>query len=257
MKSVFAAVAVGSVLALVRPAVAQSQAAVCSMFTRTAQGVSNPGQSVYVRPGVTALNFAPSGETIQHLEVSNPEKVSINFDADIDSGTATMVFLRPLTGITIENLPSAPTTQLMVTTVTPGGERKLYPFTLVYSPNGKNCNIWSVHAETPGLPLIELPDRRRVKVEFVTMGLEMAARDGSMPYGNELRQRVKNFVGMVRNGETVVNSAAAAGISVSAIQELARKGYEAYRAGELSPSPVSANPDSEYGFAFPDPPAAN
>ena len=108
MKLVLTTVVVGSVLALAHPAPAQSQAAVCSMFTRTAQGVNSPGQSVYVRPGVTALNFAPSGETIQHLEVSNPEKVSINFDADINSGTATMVFLRPLTGLTIENLPSAP-----------------------------------------------------------------------------------------------------------------------------------------------------
>ena len=127
----------------------------------------------------------------------------------------------------------------------------------MYSPNGSNCNIWSVHAETPGLPSIELQDRRRVKLEFVTMGLEMAARDGSMPYGNELRQRAKNFLGMVRNGESIVNSAATSGISVSVIQELAQKGYDAYQAGEFSPSAVSAHPDSESGFAFPDGPAPN
>ena len=257
MKSFLSTVAVSSVLAIAYPANGQSEAAVCSMFTRTAQGVSAPVQAVYVRPGVTALNFAPSGETIQHLEVSNPEKVSINFDADINSGMATMVFLRPLTGITIENLPSAPTTQLMVTTVTPSGTRNLYPFTLTYSPNGTNCNIWSIHPETNELPLIELQDRRRVNIEYVTMGLEVAARDGSMPYGNDLRQRANNFLGLVKNGETIFNSAATSGISVSVIQELAQKGYDAYRAGEFSPSPVPAAPDSQYGFAFPDVEATN
>ncbi|MEM9566670.1 MAG: hypothetical protein AAF974_00040 [Cyanobacteria bacterium P01_E01_bin.34] len=210
-----------------------AQSAVCSMFSNAAL---QRNQQIYVRQGVTAIDFNPAGETVRHVEVSNPDKVSINFDGDIDSGYATTVFLRPVTGVTIPHLPQSPTTQVMVLTQDGAGQRKTYPFQLVYAPNGSDCSVWSIYPDTDGLPTIELADRRRVPVEYVTMGLAVAARDGSLPYDNPLRQRVESFLALVENGERVLPAAEQAGVSVAVVRDLAQKGYDDYRSGAASES---------------------
>ncbi|MGK7908448.1 MAG: hypothetical protein AB4040_14665 [Synechococcus sp.] len=222
----FAVVAFG--LLTVSPSKVKAESAVCSMFSTAAL---KRNQQIYVRPGVTAIDFNPAGETVRHVEVSNPDKVSVNFDGDINSGYATTMFLRPVTGVTIPHLPQGPTTQVMVLTQDGSGNRKTYPFELVYRPNGSDCAVWSIYPDTEGLPTIELADRRRVRVGYVTLGLEVAARDGSMPYDSPLRQRVKNFLALVENGERVLPAAEQSGVSVSLIRDLAQKGYDDYRQG--------------------------
>ncbi|MEM9315135.1 MAG: hypothetical protein AAGA95_10955, partial [Pseudomonadota bacterium] len=150
----------------------------CSKF---ASAIQRDGDEVFVRPGVTAIDFSPASEVIRHVELSNPEKVSLNFDADLSSGAASSLFLRPITGIEIPHLPSGTTTEMVVMTQNRQGNRRTYAFTLVYQPTENDCSVLAVHADTEGMPLVELSDRRRVPIEYVTMGLEVAARDGSLP----------------------------------------------------------------------------
>ncbi|MEO1133712.1 MAG: hypothetical protein AAFX40_13510 [Cyanobacteria bacterium J06639_1] len=213
-------------IALLSAPAAIAQTPSCSKF---ASVIQRDGHQVYVRPGVTAIDFNPAAEVIRHVELSNPEKVSLNFDADLASGSATSLFLRPITGIEIPHLPSSSTTEMMVMTQNRQGTRRTYAFSLVYQPTGADCSVLTVHADTPGLPLVELSDRRRVPIEYVTMGLEVAARDGSLPYEHPLRQRVQNFLGLVQNGEQILPASQQAGLSVALVQELAQKGFDDYR----------------------------
>ncbi|MEL7086777.1 MAG: hypothetical protein AAGM36_20040, partial [Cyanobacteria bacterium J06597_1] len=155
-----------------------AQTPTCSKF---ASAIQSNGHRVHVRSGVTAIDFNPTGEVIRHVELSNPEKVSLNFDAELDSGYASTIFLRPISGVNIPHLPSGPTTEMMVLTEDRQGGRQTYPFTLVYQTSDSNCAVLSVHPDTPGQPLVELADRRRVPLQYVAMVLEMAARYGSMP----------------------------------------------------------------------------
>ncbi|MGK7905858.1 MAG: hypothetical protein AB4040_01315 [Synechococcus sp.] len=219
---------IAATLSLAAAAVAQTPT--CSKF---ASAIQRNGHRVYVRSGVTAIDFNPAGDVIRHVELSNPEKVSLNFDANLDSGYASTIFLRPITGVNIPHLPSGPTTEMLVLTQDRQGGRQTYPFTLVYQATDSNCAVLSVHPDTPGLPLVELTDRRRVPVRFVTMGLEMAVRDGSMPYDNPLRERVQSFLGLVQNGERVLPATQQAGVSITVVQELAQKGYDSYQSGQL------------------------
>ncbi len=227
-------VAMASVLmSVLSVPVANAESAVCSLFSGVA---INASQQIYVRPGVTAIDFNPASEVVRHVEVSNPEKVSINYDGDINSGYATTMYLRPVTGVSIPQLPQGATTEVMVTTQDRMGQRKTYPFELVYAHNGSDCSVWSIYPDSQGLPLIELADRRRVPLEYVTMGLAVAARDGSLPYENPLRQRVENFLALVQNGERVLPAAEQVGVSVAVIRELAQKGVDDYQQASASES---------------------
>jgi hypothetical protein len=250
---------------------AKAQLGIRSVFSSRAQGLNGAElPSITVWPGSgTNLSFIPTGESIKKVWLDNPSPIVADFDSPLcspqqgggfgatncEDSNAMVVHLKRVVGINFPNLPQTYASLLTVVTEKQG-QRKLYQFKVLLGEGSPEYAALIVYPDSTGAPSVELSDGRRVQLDKVGIGLQIAASKGLLgPRANNqsLRAKVQNFIALARNGLTLTEAAQKAGVSMGLITKLGELGANAQFGGggaaEIPvPTPAFPPPSQSPGF---------
>jgi hypothetical protein len=260
LRSPYWGIAISIALLCQLPSGVQAQLGIKSTFSSRAQGLNGsqlPSLSVWPGSG-TNLSFIPTGEFIKKVWLDNPSPITVDFDSPLCStqqgagggfgsgscadSTAMIVHLRRTVGINFPNLPQTYVTLLTVVTEKQG-QRKMYQFRVFLGHGSPEYAALVVYPDSTGAPTLEINDGRRVQLDKVGLGLQVASSKGLLganANNQSLRAKVQNFLALARNGLAIPDAAQQAGVSMGLITKLAELGTESQFGGPNTNIPVPA-----------------
>lgn len=175
------------------------------------------------------ISFSSTGETLSKVWLDDPSRITLDFDAPIDSGQAKAIHLRRINQLDFENLPKTSSTLLTVVT-----NKNRYQFILTYGTG--NPEYYGVNIAQPSATLasssLNLEWEQRIK-----RGLQKAKKQGliTREQGNMvLAERVNRVLTLVTTGKSLDEAASVAGVSLPFLQRLEEMGGEGRETEEES-----------------------
>jgi hypothetical protein len=222
----FNAVALGSAVALscpTFPVLAQS-----AHYQQVKQDIAiETAVNVSLYPGrTTTIDFSQTQEVISYVGLGDASRVVFHTDTDLERGRGKTIFLQPIQPLDFPGATTAVVTNLVVKTVTPAGEHRLYHFQLVPEMGTPNhLGIQIIPDDT-----LDLGSPRALALAKVERGLRVAIRRGYTPVDDPVVSAVRRFITVARTQEMALPEAArVAGVKPMIIVELVKLGRE----GEL------------------------
>ena len=180
-----------------------------------------PKLKVWAGAGLN-INLAATGEKIIKVWLDDPSRLTVDFDAPLDGGGASIVHLRRIEGLDFDRLPSTPTTVLTVVTQGRQGQKKLYQFELGYGSGTPSYSAVNVNPDIR--PQLQRQERRnqrvRQRLERIERGLALAESHNQSEKNEQVFSRVKTLMAFVRSGLSVEEAARRVNVSMSVIRQL-------------------------------------
>lgn len=168
------------------------------------------------------INFVATGEKITKVWLDDPSRLTVDFDAPLDGGGASIVHLRRIQGLDFHRLPATPTTVLTVVTQGQLGEKKLYQFEIAYGSGTPSYSTVNVNPDIR--PQLQRQQRRhqrlRQRLERIETGLALAQSHNQSAKNEQVFSRVKTLMAFVRSGLSVEEAARRVNVSMSVIRQL-------------------------------------
>lgn len=184
------------------------------------------------------INLIPTGDVIRRVWLDDPSRVTLDFDADLETTGAQIVHIKRVKPLDFLNLPQTPATLLTLVTEAPSGRRNLYQFRLTYGDGVPEYSTLTIYPESQGTPFIDVGMLGiQATVADVERGRKLAEQKGLLERSNPLWNRVQDFVASVRNGESVLDAAERAGVSMALVKKLAKEGLTERLAERYRPEP--------------------
>ncbi len=207
-------------------------------YAQTARGVPAPvanGHSesvmIAIYPGHgTTLNFRPTGEPIRKVWLDDPSQVTLDFDDRNCLGeeakcAASVIHLRRIKRLNFPDLPISATTSLTVLT-----DRNLYRFHLTFPDSGRpRDDIVDIQ---PNDTTPEAATTAQINGpsggQLLERGLQVAASRRLITQGDDLWNRVRSLLLLVRQGMSVPEAAQQVGVSQALLARLAAMGQSTH-----------------------------
>jgi hypothetical protein len=197
-----------------------------------AQGLSGNGAQISVWPGSgTNIDFTHTGETIHRAWLDDPNRLTIDFDSNLEAG-ASLIHLRRVTGISFPNLPATPTTLLTVVTQSAYG-RKVYLFKVGYGSGEAQYASVVITPESHSRGANLHP----ANWQAVERGLQQAVVQGLIESNSPVIRRTQAFLARVRNGLPLHQAIAQSHVSITLISRLAEMGEASVSVNQRSVMP--------------------
>jgi hypothetical protein len=189
----------------------------------------NSAIDLLVYPGrATAIDFSLTDEALTYVLIADPSKVVFSTDAQLASGRAKTVFLRPIQTLNFPGSTTATITNISIKTVDSKGKQRLYNFNIVptnKTPEHLGIRIAPLTRETS--PVLKVGKGHTVTASDVEKGLLVAIQKGYTAANDPVVYRVRQFLALVRNQNlSVTDAAARAGVNLSVIVELGKIALE-------------------------------
>lgn len=191
----------------------------------------NSAIDILVYPGrASAIDFSSTDEVLTYVLIADPSKVVFTTDAQLASGRAKTVFLRPIQALNFPGATTATITNLSIKTVDSKGKQRLYNFNIV--PSNKEPEHLGIRIAplTPRMSPAQNADRNRApSASDVEKGLLIAIQKGYTAANDPVVYSVRQFLDKVRNQNlSAADAAARAGVDLSVIVELSRIAREEF-----------------------------
>jgi hypothetical protein len=185
----------------------------------------NSAIDILVYPGrASAIDFSSTDEALAYVLIADPSKVVFSTDAQLASGQAKTVFLRPIQALNFPGATTATITNLSIKTVDSKGKQRLYNFNIV--PTNKEPEHLGIRIApvTPRMsPTVNVDRGRAPTASDVEKGLLIAIQKGYTAANDPVVYSVRQFLALVRNQNlSAVDAAARTGVDLSVIVELSR-----------------------------------
>lgn len=189
----------------------------------------NSAIELLVYPGrATAIDFSLTDEALTYVLIADPSKVVFSTDAQLASGKAKTVFLRPIQTLNFPGATTATITNISIKTVDSQGKQRLYNFNIVptnKTPEHLGIRIAPLTPETS--PALKVGKGHNITASDVEKGLLVAIQKGYTAANDPVVYRVRQFLVLVRNQNlSVAGAAARAGVNLSVIVELGKIALE-------------------------------
>lgn len=212
------------------PNYAFSQSAATGYQTVGRDIAVNSAIDLLVYPGrATAIDFSSTDEALAYVLIADPSKVVFTTDAQLASGLAKTVFLRPIQTLNFPGATTATITNISIKTVDSKGKQRLYNFNIV--PTNKkpeNLGIRIAPLTPEQSPTFNVGRGGTFTASDVEKGLLIAIQKGYTAANDPVVYSVRQFLALVRNQNLSVTEAAAkAGVDLSVIVELGKIPLEA------------------------------
>ncbi|MEG4584626.1 hypothetical protein QUA54_05145 [Microcoleus sp. MOSTC5] len=229
IKTLSLSILAAAIAAFCYPDCAFSQSRVTGYQTVGRDIAANSAVDVEVYPGrATAIDFSSTDEALAYVLIADPSKVVFSTDAQLASGQAKTVFLRPIQALNFPGVTTATITNLSIKTVDSKGKQRLYNFNIV--PANKKPEHLGIRITplTPRMsPTLNLARGRTPTASDVEKGLLIAIQKGYTAANDPVVYSVRQFLALVRNHNlSVTDAAARAGVDLSVIVELAKIAFE-------------------------------
>ena len=182
--------------------------------------------NVEVYPGrISTIDFSQTNEAIAYAGLGDASRIVFNTDFPLESGTAHTIFLRPIQPLNFPGATTARITNLVVKTIDPSGQMRLYNFQIVHK-GGTPANLGVQIVPSTGnrtQTAINIGNGRTASLDDVETGLRLAIARGYTNASDPVVLSVKNFLANARNQDnSLVEAARAASTDLAVITELAR-----------------------------------
>jgi len=220
-------------------------------------------QTIQVPEGrMVAIDFSQTGEVVTFVALGDPSQFVFSGDVPLDSGGASTIFLRRIQPLDFPGATSAPTTNLTVKTLAPDGSQRLYAFDVrAGSASGSGIQIVGdpLPADDPAAGVRGATGT----LHDIALGLQLASDRGLIPPEDlETRQRIREYISLVRQQVPTAQAAERAGVPLPVLEELTAIARSYYRessrppvsnAGAREPDSSPSREDSEFlieGFEY-------
>lgn len=195
---------------------------------------------------IISLDFTEAGEYITFIAPSDRSQFVYNTDLPANSGEAQSVYLLPVKKLDFKGTYQTSHPNLIVKTINSSGESKQYNFIIDFSSGVMTST--GIKIVNPIKNSFSDPNKIRVSAgqsvnaDDVERGLRIAIVKQFVKVEDPVVNKVRNFVFMLRNGNSVNDAITYTGVNPSVVESLGEMYLETELITRLKQNPVVVNP---------------
>ncbi len=195
---------------------------------------------------IISLDFTDAGEYITFIAPSDRSQFVYNTDLPANSGEAQSIYLLPIKKIDFKGTYQTSHPNLIVKTINSSGESKQYNFILNFSSGVMSST--GIKIVAPIKKSLSDPHKIRVSAgqtinaDAVERGLRIAIVKQFVKVDDPVVNKVRNFVFMLRNGNSVNDAITYTGVNPSVVESLGEMYLEAELTSRLNQNPIADEP---------------
>lgn len=220
---------VAAIATLCYPVSSLGQAIAKSYQTVSRDIAANSAVDVKVYPGrASAIDFSQTDEVVTYVLIADPSRLVFSADAELASGRAKTIFLRPIQPLRFPGATTTKITSLSIKTVDSKRKQRLYTFNVI--PANRQTDDLGIRIATliPGQePTLDIGALRTITASDVEKGLQIAISLRYTQATDPIVYKVRQFlIKMKTDNLSMTDAAASVGVDLSVIIELGKIGQE-------------------------------
>ena len=198
---------------------------------------------------IISLDFTEAGEYITFIAPSDRSQFVYNTDLPANSGEAQSVYLLPVKKLDFKGTYQTSHPNLIVKTINSSGESKQYNFIIDFS-SGVMIST-GIKIVNPIENSFSDPNKIRVSAgqsinaDDIERGLRIAIVKQFVKADDPVVNKVRNFVFMLRNGNSVNDAITHTGINPSVVESLGEMYLNAELTTRLKKNPIVVKPEND------------
>ncbi len=195
---------------------------------------------------IISLDFTEAGEYITFIAPSDRSQFVYNTDLPANSGEAQSVYLLPVKKLDFQGTYQTSHPNLIVKTINNSGESKQYNFIIDFSSGVMTST--GIKIVNPIKNSFSDPNKIRVSAgqsinaDDIERGLRIAIVKQFVKADDPVVNKVRNFVFMLRNGNSVKDAISYTGVNPSVVESLGEMYLNAELTTRLKQNPMVAKP---------------
>ena len=195
---------------------------------------------------IISLDFTEAGEYITFVAPSDRSQFVYNTDLPANSGEAQSVYLLPIEKVDFKGTYQTSHPNLIVKTINSSGQSKQYNFILNFSSGVMTST--GIKIVNPIKKSLSDPNKIRVSAgqsidaDDIERGLRIAIVKQFIEADDPVVNKVRNFVFMLRNGNSVNDAITYTGVNPSVIESLGEMYLDAELTTRLKQNPIVIEP---------------
>ena len=192
---------------------------------------------------IISLDFTEAGEYITFIAPSDRSQFVYNTDLPANSGEAQSVYLLPIKKVDFKGTYQTSHPNLIVKTINSSGQSKQYNFILNFSSGVMTST--GIKIVNPIKKSFSEPNKIRVSAgqsidaSDIERGLRIAIVKQFIEADDPVVNKVRNFVFMLRNGNSVNDAITHTGVNPSVVESLGEMYLDAELTTRLEKNPIA------------------
>lgn len=195
---------------------------------------------------IISLDFTEAGEYITYIAPSDRSQFVYNTDLPVNSGEAQSVYLLPIEKINFKGTYQTSHPNLIVKTINNSGQSKQYNFIINFSSGVMTSTGIKIIPSTKKSPndsnKIRVSAGQTINADDIERGLRIAIVKQFIKADDPTVNKVRNFVFMLRNGNSVNEAITHTGINPSVVESLGEMYLDAELTTRLKQNPIAIEP---------------
>ena len=195
---------------------------------------------------IISLDFTEAGEYITFIAPSDRSQFVYNTDLPINSGEAQSAYLLPIEKINFRGTYQTSHPNLIVKTINNSGQSKQYNFIINFSSGVMTSTgikiIPSTKKSLNDSNKIRVSAGQTINADDIERGLRIAIVKQLIKADDPVVNKVRNFVFMLRNGDSVNNAITRTGVNPSVVESLGEMYLETELTTRLKQNPIVVKP---------------
>ena len=195
---------------------------------------------------IISLDFTEAGEYITFIAPSDRSQFVYNTDLPANSGEAQSVYLLPIKKVDLKGTYQTSHPNLIVKTINSSGQSKQYNFILNFSSGVMTSTgikiVNPIEKSLSDSNKIRVSAGQSIDADAVERGLRMAIIQQFVKADDPVVNKVRNFVFMLRNGNSVNDAITYTGVNPSVVESLGEMYLDAELTTRLKQNPIVVKP---------------
>ena len=195
---------------------------------------------------IISLDFTDAGEYITFIAPSDRSQFVYNTDLPANSGEAQSVYLLPIKKVDFKGTYQTSHPNLIVKTINSSGQSKQYNFIINFSSGVMTSTgikiIPSTQKSLNDSNKIRVSAGQSIDADAVERGLRIAIVKQFIEADDPVVNKVRNFVFMLRNGNSVNDAITHTRINPSVVESLGEMYLERELTTRLEKNPIATEP---------------
>ena len=195
---------------------------------------------------IISLDFTEAGEYITFIAPSDRSQFVYNTDLPVNSGEAQSAYLLPIEKINFKGTYQTSHPNLIVKTIDSSGNSKQYNFIINFSSGVMTSTGIKIIPSTKKSPndsnKIRVSAGQTINADDIERGLRIAIVKQFIKADDPTVNKVRNFVFMLRNGNSVKDAISYTGVNPSVVESLGEMYLNAELTTRLKQNPMVAKP---------------
>jgi hypothetical protein len=173
---------------------------------------------------IVSIDFTDVGEHITYIAPSDKSQFAFNSDLPVETGEAQSIYLLPIKKIDFKGTYQTSHPNLIVKTINDLGESKQYNFLASFSSGVMASTGIKIVPPAQPTPFdshkIRVSAGQTINADAIEQGLKIAIAKQFVTSDDPVVNKVRNFVFMLRNGNSVNDAITYTGVNPSVVESL-------------------------------------